>query len=50
MQDIDGRDVELKKYAGKVLLIVNVASQVQHSLCRCSRRLLQSKALYSGLQ
>ncbi|MDX9753699.1 MAG: glutathione peroxidase [bacterium] len=27
VQDIDGKEVELKKYKGKVLLIVNVASQ-----------------------
>ena len=49
MQDIDGRDVELKKYAGKVLLIVNVASQVQHSPCRGSCIWLRSKALCSSL-
>lgn len=27
MQDIDGKDVSLSKYKGKVLLIVNVASK-----------------------
>ena len=26
-QDIDGKEVDFKKYAGKVLLIVNLASQ-----------------------
>lgn len=28
VQDIDGKDVDFKKYAGKVLLFVNLASQV----------------------
>jgi glutathione peroxidase len=27
LQDIDGRDIKLSKYAGKVVLVVNVASQ-----------------------
>ena len=27
MKSLDGKDVDLKKYAGKVVLIVNVASE-----------------------
>lgn len=49
MKDIDGKDLPLKTYAGKVLLIVNVASECGYTPQYAGMQALHDKVADKGL-